>query len=76
MSFTNYIILLFIFLGAVIMLVSAAYAKKIFALLTDDNLKNNWEKLRVLMFVFFVGNPPSDGPGPCHGGRGVDDPGP
>lgn len=55
MSLTNFIILLFIFFGAVIMLMSAAYTKKIFVLLPDNNLKSNWEKLRVLMFVFFIG---------------------
>ncbi len=37
------------------MLLSAWCTKKIFNLLTDKKLKDNWKKLRVLMFVFLAG---------------------
>jgi len=37
------------------MLMSATYTKKIFTILPDNKLKGNWKKLRVLMFVFFLG---------------------
>ena len=55
MNLSNYIITLFILLGALIMLMSAAYTKKIFNLLPDNKLKSNWKKLRLLMFVFLAG---------------------
>lgn len=55
MSFSNYIIATLIFLGALIMLLSATYAKKIFIILPDNKLKNDWKKLRLLMFLFLIG---------------------
>lgn len=55
MHFSDYIIIALIFLGAFILLMSAAYTKKIFEILPDNKLKRNWKKLRVLMLVFFVG---------------------
>lgn len=55
MNLTNYSIAALILLGALIMLMSAAYTKKIFTILPYNNLKANWKKLRVLMLVFLVG---------------------
>lgn len=55
MDFTTYSIAALILLGALIMLMSAAYTKKIFNILPDNKLKANWKKLRVLMLIFLVG---------------------
>lgn len=55
MGFSDYIIIILILLGAIIMFLSAWYTKKIFNILADPKLKGNWRKLRVLMFVFLVG---------------------
>ena len=55
MEFTNYIILILIAFGALIMLLSATTTKEVFNLLSDKKLKANWLKLYGLMLVFFVG---------------------
>ncbi|MGY6647520.1 sensor histidine kinase [Wenyingzhuangia sp. IMCC45574] len=55
MELFNIITLVFIILGAVILLMSATSTSKIFHLLKNDQLKTNWKKLRLLMLVFFFG---------------------
>jgi len=55
MDYSNYIIAVLILFGAFIMLMSAAYTKKIFNILPNNNLKANWKKLRVLMLLFLAG---------------------
>lgn len=55
MHFSDYIILALILLGAFILLMSAAYTKKIFDILPNSELKSSWRKLRLLMLLFFIG---------------------
>ncbi|MFK7750504.1 MAG: ATP-binding protein [Kordia sp.] len=55
MYFSDYIIAALILLGAFIMLMSASYTQKIFNILPNSELRGNWKKLRILMFVFLVG---------------------
>lgn len=55
MDFSSYIITALILLGALIMLMSARYTKKIFDILPNSKLKGNWKKLRFLMLIFLVG---------------------
>ena len=55
MNYSNYIIAALILFGAFIMLMSAAYTKKIFNILPNNKLKANWKKLRVLMLLFLAG---------------------
>lgn len=54
MNLSDYIICILIFLGAIIILISAKYTQKIFHLLSESKLKNNWKKLRLLMFLFAI----------------------
>lgn len=55
MHFSDYLIAALILLGAFIMLLSAGYTKKIFDTLPNSELKGNWKKLRLLMFIFLAG---------------------
>ena len=55
MQFAEYLIISLILFGAIILFFSAHYTKKIFDVLTDEKLKNNWKKLRFLMLVFVLG---------------------
>ncbi|WP_430410403.1 sensor histidine kinase [Kordia sp.] len=55
MHVSDYIIAALILLGALILLMSAGYTKKIFDILPNSELKSNWKKLRLLMLIFFVG---------------------
>ncbi len=55
MVLSNYIIVALILLGALIMLMSANYTKKIFNILPNNKLRANWRKLRVLMIIFLIG---------------------
>ncbi len=55
MPISNYFIIGFILIGAFIMLVSARYVQNIFNLLPNNDLKQSWKKLRILILVFFIG---------------------
>ena len=51
----DYVIIVLILLGAVILFFSSWYTKEIFNTLKDNKLKSIWKKLRILMFVFIAG---------------------
>lgn len=55
MNLYDLIIALLIFFGALIILLSAKYTRKIFNLLTESKSISSWKKLRLLMIVFFIG---------------------
>lgn len=55
MHFSDYIIITLIFLGAFILLLSAAYTKKIFDVLPNNKFRQSWMRLRILMWLFFTG---------------------
>lgn len=55
MHFSDYMIAALIIFGAFIMLMSAAYTKKIFNILPNNKLRRSWKKLRFLMLLFLVG---------------------
>jgi hypothetical protein len=55
MYFSDYLIAALILLGAFIMLLSAGNTKKIFDTLPNSELRGNWKKLRLLMFIFLAG---------------------
>lgn len=55
MNLYDLIIALLIFFGALIILLSAKYTRKIFNLLTESKSITSWKKLRLLMMVFFIG---------------------
>lgn len=55
MDYSNYSITALILFGAFIMLMSARSTQKIFNILPNSELKGNWKKLRLLMFLFLVG---------------------
>ena len=55
MYFSDYLIAALILLGVFIMLLSAGNTKKIFDTLPNSELRGNWKKLRLLMFIFLAG---------------------
>jgi len=55
MNTSDYTIITLIFLGAILMLMSMKRTKKIFNILPNNKLKDNWKKLSLLMLIFFIG---------------------